>query len=804
MTPPKGRGPADAKIMVVGEAYGKWEAQEGKPFVGPAGRVLEELLLKSGINPSSVYYTNIVNAQPPGNDLSSWYKHGIPNDLVADGISSLREEVEAVNPNVIVPVGNWPLYTFYGQKLNKDGVPTGILDYRGYVLEARKLSRGRKIIPTVHPSFILQGGSSHAPLAILDFKRIKAESAYPDIRRKPRKVYIDPVGVEWEALRARLLTEGKCIFVDIEGFGAKLLCIGFAVSSDWAVVVRINSASDLARCREIIESGRPLAAQNAMFDLGTFDWHHGIDVFKHLVFDTMVAAYNINIEDKKDLGHLGGLYTDLPAWWDVIDWNKIKSGQQSIDEVWHYNGLDCMSGYEIMEKQELELATDPKMVEAFQFDMMKLPVLWEMSKRGVLVDQDKVKSTLARAKADEQEAQAVLDDMYGKPLNVKSGPMIVEFLADLEVFLHKRTPPSTKFPKGQLKTDSPTLMEAMRKTESKTARAAIKLIVGCREARDLESKFGGIEWDDDGRARCTYDSTKTNTRRLSSKTFFPTNKGTNLQNQAAPGSSKYGTDVRSCYRADPGYEFGYSDLKGAEFLVVAELTQDPMMLKYAQMSIDGTGDVHRETAAFVFSIIRGIKLKPEDFAKDSVERFLGKKTRHSGNYMVGPNELMLRINAEALETGVFVTLKEIKQIISAYLVLHPGLPAWWKETEITLRQTGMLRNLFGFPRRFYGNVAQNLPAAVAFVPQSTIGDALNYGLVACHHDSELKFYGYQNLLNVHDAIGFQYPIENREPVTKRVRELMSIPITIPKTGKQLRIPVEMAVGPNWGELEVIK
>jgi DNA polymerase I-like protein with 3'-5' exonuclease and polymerase domains len=277
-----------------------------------------------------------------------------------------------------------------------------------------------------------------------------------------------------------------------------------------------------------------------------------------------------------------------------------------------------------------------------------------------------------------------------------------------------------------------------------------------------------------------------------------------MQNLAAPGSSRYGELVRSCFEPDPGFEMGYADLKGAEFLVVAELTQDPLMLKYAQMSIDGTGDVHRETAAFVFSRIEGIPYKPEDIAKDSPKRFLGKKTRHSANYMVGWHELMTRINAEALETGIFVTAREMKLILGAYHLLHPGLRQWWNEEELEVRQTGMSRNLFGFPRRFYGHVSQQLPAIVAFKPQSTVGDTLNFGLVACHNDPELADAGYQDLANVHDAILFQYPIGQRDAVIPRVRKLMDIPIRIPKTGKDLHIPVEIAIGPNWGQLEVVK
>lgn len=806
----QGRGPISARIMFIGEAWGNQERLEGKPFVGPAGRVLNELCLKAGINPDSCYYTNIINEQPPDNDLSAWIKRGIPNDKVVEGLESLAGEIERINPNVIVPLGNWPLWSLYGQKLNKEGKPTGILDYRGYVLEARRLASGKKIIPTVHPSYILQGGYPDAPLAIIDLKRARTESLFPEIRRRPRRAIVDPQGAEREALYHRLLNEGRWLVVDIEYIGTHLLCVGFAVSADWSVTIPIRSPIDLAWCRSLIESGRPLCAQNGMFDMGILDWHYKIDAFKHLKYDTMVGAYVLNIEFKKDLGALACLYTDLPAWWDVIDWNEVKAGRQSIESLYPYNGIDCMATYEIADKQQPELDSDPKMREALCFDMAKLEPLWRMAKRGVPIDFDKVTELRVTADIDQAEGQLALNeiaatlgmDLRGLDLNVKSPDAMPLFLFQYcGIEPGGKTDGGVTGAKKKYKTDNVTLMECMRKTPDAQARKILELVIRVREARDLKSKTLEIEWDSDGRGRCIYDCTKTGTRRLSSKTFFPTGKGSNLQNMPAPGSNRYGAALRGTFKCDPGYEFGYSDLKGAEFLVVAELTQDREMLRLADMSIKGTGNVHKETSAFIFSLIEQHRIDPSEIDKDSARYFIGKKTRHSGNYMVGWKELMGRINAEAMETGVFITAAEMKLVLEGYHKLHPGLRVWYNDIEIELRRTGMLRNLFGFPRRFNGRISQILPSAVAFIPQSTVGDCLNYGLVACDTDPHLADAGFQLLLNVHDAIGFQYPIQNRDEVLPRVNELMSIPLIIPKTGKHLRIPIEIQVGPNWGILE---
>lgn len=797
-----GRGNPTANIMVVGEAYGKYEEQANAPFVGLAGRVLRELLLKSGVDPDhDVYYTNIVNARPPDNNLSEWITKGVPNDTVLDGVDSLIGEIESVNPNLIMPLGNWPLWFFYGQKFDSKGnYPIGITDYRGYILEARKVAKGRKLLPTLHPSYYQHGNLGEAGLGVLDFQKALRESRFPDIRRKPRQYFVDPQGAEREALRHRLLNEGAILFVDIEYIGTSLKCIGFAVSGDWGVSIKIRGLDDLGWCRSLIESGKPLGAQNAMFDFGILEWHYDIHGFENLTYDTMVAAYVLNIEHKKDLGFLGSMYTDMDAWWDVVDWNKIKRGEQSIDDLLPYNCADNFVTCEVAEKQQEEMKADPKFREAFEFDMAKLHPLWKIARRGMPVDSEKLISLKAKVAHDLDQGQSALNelvdtlgmDRHNVDFNVKSGPQVAELLAAwLEVELTKKTDSGKNWA-----TDNIILAEYIRRADTQLVKGTIEKVIRVRECRDLESKFMEIEWDDDQRARCIYDATKTVTRRLSSKKFFPTGRGTNLQNIPAPNSSpRYGGLIRGCFVPDAGLDFGYADLKGAEFLIVAWLSQDPLMLRYAEMSMTGKGNVHKETASFMFD-------KPSDLIdKESMEYFLGKKMRHSGNYIVGWKELMAQINAKAMETGVWVDAKTVKKMIAKYIEMHPMLPRWWDEVRVEAKTYGRLRNLFGFIRVINDRVDNCLPELVAFKPQSTVGDLLNYGLIACENDEILRDYKFQILLQVHDAIGFQYQPAYKNEVLERVTQLMSIPLYIPKTAQMLTVPIEIQTGHAWHPLE---
>lgn len=93
-----GAGPVDALIMFIGEAPGFHEDQQGVPFVGAAGRFLNELLEKAGIDRKRVFITNVIKCRPPGN------RDPQPNEVEACK-DYLDRQIELINPHVIVTLG---------------------------------------------------------------------------------------------------------------------------------------------------------------------------------------------------------------------------------------------------------------------------------------------------------------------------------------------------------------------------------------------------------------------------------------------------------------------------------------------------------------------------------------------------------------------------------------------------------------------------------------------------------------------------------------------------------------------------
>jgi DNA polymerase len=131
-----GEGPAEAEIMLIGEGPGFYENEQGRPFVGAAGKFLDELLQKAGVSRKEVFITNVVKCRPPGN------RDPLPEELAACG-DYLDRQIEAINPRVIVTLGRFSMARF---------MPNArISDVHG---QARWV-KGRLVVAMYHPAAAL-------------------------------------------------------------------------------------------------------------------------------------------------------------------------------------------------------------------------------------------------------------------------------------------------------------------------------------------------------------------------------------------------------------------------------------------------------------------------------------------------------------------------------------------------------------------------------------------------------------------------------------------------------------------------
>jgi uracil-DNA glycosylase family 4 len=131
-----GEGAEDADVMLVGEAPGASEDKQGRPFVGRAGRLLDQLLGESGLERSDVFITNVLKARPPGN------RDPKPAE-VAHCMPWLEAQLELVAPRLVIPLGRHALAHFApGEKIS---------EVHGKLV----LAGDRALFPMYHPAAAL-------------------------------------------------------------------------------------------------------------------------------------------------------------------------------------------------------------------------------------------------------------------------------------------------------------------------------------------------------------------------------------------------------------------------------------------------------------------------------------------------------------------------------------------------------------------------------------------------------------------------------------------------------------------------
>lgn len=149
-----GEGPADAQLLFIGEGPGFHEDQQGRPFVGAAGKFLEELLALIGLQREAVFITNVVKCRPPSN------RDPQPDELAACG-DYLDRQIAALNPKVIVTLGRFSMARFFPN--------AKISDLHGQA----RLVNGRRVVAMFHPAAALHQPKFRDPL-IEDFKKLPA------------------------------------------------------------------------------------------------------------------------------------------------------------------------------------------------------------------------------------------------------------------------------------------------------------------------------------------------------------------------------------------------------------------------------------------------------------------------------------------------------------------------------------------------------------------------------------------------------------------------------------------------------
>src|SRR6185436_20497618 len=167
------------------------------------------------------------------------------------------------------------------------------------------------------------------------------------------------------------------------------------------------------------------------------------------------------------------------------------------------------------------------------------------------------------------------------------------------------------------------------------------------------------------------------------------------------------------------------------------------------------------------------------------QRELAKMLVHASNYMVGKRKF-----------GRLANVKEEKaqQLLNQYYTMFPCIKLWHMEVKYQLQRTRTLTTPWERKRTFFGRMDDDLVrAGIAYVPQSTVGDLLNFSIIRMYENGMPD--GWDMLLQNHDAVLFQVPLETSPMlIYKYIHHFMEYPITI--HNKKFIIPADIKLGPN--------
>jgi len=774
-----GEGNASADIVIVGEAPGAEEQRTGKPFVGPSGYLLNQLLQQAGITRAECWVTNVVKTEPPKVIKAGKTVYDIHATKGYDGYKEyLFEEIKTINPKIILALGNVALQALTGN--------SGITQWRGSILHSERLKR--RVIPTYHPAYILRSDSAiDRSVAEFDIRRLVQEI---DGKPTPQR---NLVVIRDSAQLYRYIDRWKVkplAASDIETYKSIPNCIGFATSSHeaisiplfnelWGVKFGNYSQRELAefwKCADILLRSKRIIGQNWKFDEGKLS-QLGFKI-PNFHADTMLMAHTRYPELPKGLAFLASIHTREPYY--KLEGKEFNPKKDSADRLYLYNGKDCAVDYEIFETLDKEL--EDFGVREFYYNFVHhLHALYlGIERQGILCDTEVRAALEEKYKVLMMENQFELENLIGHQINVSSPKQIGQLIYN-ELKLPVRDGTGEE------------VLVALQANHGERKPQCIPIIDRILRGRTIRKTLGTyIEAcpDYDGRYRTSYQIVGTETGRTSTQTLKPPSRPEpiGLAFQTITKHSEMGADVLKMFVVDKGYVYLEADLSQAEARVVDLLCED-----YEGLEEYGKIDKHAKTARIILSLGADYVVR-----KGSPERFLGKTSRHAGSYDMGKGRAMLTFNTDAKKYGIDLHVSEWKagQILEKFHKAYPKIRSVFHVAvqDALAANERTLTTPFGRKRTFGGRWGDQLfKEAYAFIPQSTVGDCVKRAMLYIKHEIP----DCRIVMEKHDAIGALIPVNEVREHAIVFKKGLEMPIdfaccSIPRG--VLIIPAEFEIG----------
>lgn len=775
------------RLAIIGEAPGEFEERDLRPFVGPSGALLANLLTATGITRAACLVGNICQHHPPGNKIETFAWDG---PEIAHGLSALTADLEAFNPHCCLLLGNTALRAALL-------FPFTITQYRGTIFMGNRAGPflNRKCIASYHPAACLRQ-YDWTPILRLDLGRARREAETPHLTPPPRTL---DVGLPFSALVDRLetvLRDKPCIAFDIEGYATTgVQCYSIATSPLVAFTVPFDgpggtwwSEAEEAilwqlTSRILSDPSIPKILQNTLYDAFVLAWTHNIRL-AGVVDDTMLAHWSMYAELPKSLAFMASIYTAEPFY-------KNERVSLDLDTHWRYCAKDSAVTYEVRNALHVELADDPANLAHYQFNVSMLDPLLYLETRGIRYDTTKCAARRQELAAEIAVVQAKMDALAGRPLNVNSSVQLTKYLYD-DLKLPQRK--STKT--GNLTTN----YNALLGLAQYHAHPALDLVISLRYLRKRHSDLG-FSPDSDGRVRCSYNLVGTETGRMSCSKS-PTGNGWNLQT-----IPKYDRDL---FIADPGHVIFQCDLSGADSWTVAAHCArlgDPTMLADLQAGL-------KLAKAVALMVKHGPEIsrlpreelvaRSKEISSDDPLYFCCKRAVHGSSYAM-QRVLLAQTIFNDTEGKTKISAAEAGRLQDMFFIRYPGIHLWQQWVRKELGQFALMRSATGHVRRFFGrrDDKETWMQALANEPQENTTYATNKALHYLWSHPTNRFPDeparmvVEPLHQVHDALVGQFLLSQLPQAKEILYAAFNTPLTI--ANQAITIPFEGAYGPSWGE-----
>lgn len=500
---------------------------------------------------------------------------------------------------------------------------------------------------------------------------------------------------------------------------------------------------------------------------------------------------------------------------------KILQNQELTPEVmerltkdqvdWVYNGLDVAVTDEVYDKQ-LESA-DEVALNTYKFSMTLAAPVFEMTLRGVMVDEDARLVALKKFEEHHEIIEHNLRRVINEGVGI-TGTFNYRSLPQLKMLFYKVLGLKPVLKRNAEGIYVPSVdREALEKLQRYLLAEFFVLHVLVLRELDKKIQVLKTDLDDDGKMRTSYNIAGTNTGRLSSSTSdYDT--GGNQQNIERA--------LRAIFVPDPGMKFCNIDLEQADARNVGaicwELFVDKLGEKVAGSYLDAceSGDLHTFVCRMAYTHLPWPQDRKEwraiadqNWYRTFSYRDGSKKLGHGTNYYGTPATMAAHTKVdEEIIAGFqeryfegFPVIGAVKRNDRNRLIKDLHAPCWHNWVREQIDQFGFITTPhFNRRRYFFGRPDDDrtVREAIAYAPQSMTADEIDTGIINLWRWGRVH-----PLIQVHDSILFQFPEELEDEIVPEAIKRLTIKWDL-KKGREFFVPVEAKVGYNWADVEFKK